>query len=87
MEQKCYVQAFYVKDREIILDNLPKELYDNIQQQMPDFYERIDQKVWVSEITSPDGIKFYVIISRTKESITEFMNAVLFAQKVLIEGE
>lgn len=77
------VQAFRLENKKIMLDNLPKELYDNIQEQMPEFYEKIDAKAWVSEIISPDGIKFYVVMSRNSEAVKEFMHTILYAEEIL----
>jgi hypothetical protein len=82
MQQKSYTQAFYVKDKKIILDDLPIELYNSVNEQIPEFYSKIDERAWISTVEK-DDIKYYVVLSRKKEAVQEFMNTVLFAEQIL----
>lgn len=82
MQEKCCVQAFYVKNRKILLDDLPAELYDRVYEQIPKFYDSVDDRAWVSHIEK-DDIKYHVVISRNQESVEDFMNAVLFTEEIL----
>jgi hypothetical protein len=84
-KQSIAIQAFRVENRKIILDNLPSELYDNIEETVPEFYERIDEKAWVMEATTSgeDGIKYSIVMSRNKDAVKEFMNTVLFTEEIL----
>jgi len=82
MQQKSYTQAFYVKDKKIILDDLPIELYNSVNEQIPEFYSKIDERAWIS-LFFKDDIKYYVVLSKTKEAVEEFMNAVLFTEQIL----
>lgn len=82
MQQKSYTQAFYVKDKKIILDDLPIELYNSVNEQIPEFYDKIDERAWISTVEK-DDIKYYVVLSRKKEAVQEFMNTVLFAEQIL----
>lgn len=81
-KQKIMVQAFRVENREIILDNLPSTLYDNIQEYVPEFYEKIDDSAWNMPVVYDDKV-YYVIMSRNKSAVEDFMNAVLFAERIL----
>lgn len=89
MEKDKYlaVQAFRIENKQIVLDNLPVEVYDNIEKNIPKFYETIDTKAWLSEIISPDNTKYYVIMSRNTEAVTEFMNVVMFTEDILNKSE
>jgi len=81
-KQNIAVQAFRVENREIILDNLPPTLYDTIQEDVPEFYEKIDDKVWNMPVIHDDKV-YYVIMSRNKNAVEDFMNAVLFTERIL----
>ena len=81
-KQKIVVQAFRIENREIILDNLPSILYDSIQEHVPQFYEKVDNSVWNMPVVH-DGKTYYVIISRNKKAVEDFMNAVLFTEEIL----
>jgi hypothetical protein len=80
--EKISVQAFYIKDHKIIIDNLPNVLYDGIQESVPEFYEKIDNKAWVMPITLEDK-KYQIVMSRDIESVKDFMQAILFAEGVI----
>jgi hypothetical protein len=83
-KQSIAVQTFRIENKKIVLDNLPTDLYDKIGKEAPDYYERVDEKAWVMEATSPeDQIKYYIVVSRSKEAIQEFMNTVLFTEEIL----
>jgi hypothetical protein len=82
MENKSYIQVFSKKDGRIILDNLPTELYDIVEQSAPEFYERIDDNAWIMPIEY-DNIQYQVAISRSKNSVESFMNGLLFAEDFL----
>jgi hypothetical protein len=77
-----YVQVFYIENGKIILDNLPSELYDIIQEAAPEFYKRIDDNAWIMPVEY-DNIEYQVVISRSKSSVENFMNGFLFAEEFL----
>ena len=81
-KQKIMVQAFRVENREIVLDNLPSTLYDDIQEYVPEFYEKIDDSAWNMPVVYDDKV-YHVIMSRNKNAVENFMNAVLFAERIL----
>jgi len=81
-KQKIAVQAFRVENKEIVLDNLPSTLYDDIQAVVPEYYEKIDDKTWSMPVVHNDNV-YYVIMSRNKSAVEDFMNAVLFTERIL----
>jgi hypothetical protein len=79
---KTYVQSFYIKDKKIVLSQLPQDLYDEINKSNPEYFKKIDNRVWIMPITS-DDIEYYIVLSKDIESVEEFMHHILFIEEIL----
>ena len=78
-----YIQAFYIKDKKIVLEQLPQNLYDNIRESNPEYFARIDKRAWIMPIISDDDIEYHIVLSTDIESVEQFMHHILFIEEKL----
>jgi hypothetical protein len=74
-----YVQAFYVENSKIILDNLPQEIYNGMNED--GFLSNVDNSPWTTKINIL-GRTYHLIFSKRQETVSDFMNGVFY-----LEGE
>lgn len=70
-----YVQAFYVENSKIVLDNLPIELYNKIHED--GLFGQVDDNPWTTKVTLL-GRTYHLIVSKRKETVNDFMNGVFY---------
>jgi hypothetical protein len=74
-----YVQAFYVENSKIILDNLPQEVYDGMR--ADGLLDLTDDSPWTTKINYLERV-YHIVFSRRKETINDFMNGVFYLTEV-----
>lgn len=70
-----YVQAFYVENSKIILDNLPIELYNQLNEK--GLLSQVDDSPWATKVNIL-GRTYHLIVSKRKEAVNDFMNGVFY---------
>ena len=82
LKSPIYIQAFYIKDKAIVLDQLPQDLYDKIRQSNPEYFTRVDKRIWIMPMMLND-IEYHVVLSTDIESVEQFMDNILFIEEKL----
>ena len=74
-----YVQAFYIENSKIVLDNLPQVVYDKMKEE--GLLDSVDESPWTIRIDYL-GRVYHIVLSRRKETVNDFMNGVFYLTEV-----